>query len=94
MLNNILLILLFMVLIPVITLIVFVDILGSAILLLFWAVSCAICRGIRENKMCDFGLEEKEPYVHEDWGNIQAEMDENKTNEEATREYDEKHRVW
>jgi len=47
MLNNILLILLFMVLIPVITLIVFVDILGSAILLLFWAVSCAICRGIK-----------------------------------------------
>ena len=31
---------------------------------------------------------------HEDWGNIQAEMDENKTNEEAQREYDEKHRCW
>ena len=44
--------------------------------------------------MCDFGLEDKEPYVHEDWGRIQAQMDENKTNEEEQKKYDEARRAW
>jgi len=44
--------------------------------------------------MCDYGQEDKEPYVHEDYGNIMAEISENKTNEQAQCEYDEKKRVW
>ena len=44
--------------------------------------------------MCNYGPEEKEPYVHEDYGSMLAEMDENKTNEEEQKKYDEKKRVW
>jgi hypothetical protein len=50
--------------------------------------------GLRGYSMCNFGSEEKEKYVHEDWGNIQAGMDEKKTNEEEQKKYDDKKRVW
>ena len=43
--------------------------------------------------MCG-GNEGRETYVNEDWENIQAEMDERKTNEEEQKKYDDKHRVW
>lgn len=38
--------------------------------------------------------EGRERYVNEDWGNIQAEMDERKTNEEEQKKYDDKKRIW
>lgn len=45
--------------------------------------------------MCgEFTNDDKEEYVHEDYGHIMAQIDENKTNEEEQEKYDEKHRVW
>lgn len=45
--------------------------------------------------MCgDMFMEDKEEEYHEDYGAILAYQDENRTNEEVQREYDEARRVW
>ncbi|MFW9871632.1 MAG: hypothetical protein ACFFG0_00920 [Candidatus Thorarchaeota archaeon] len=41
-----------------------------------------------------FTNRERRNEPHEDYGNILAEQDENKTNEQTQKEYDEKKRVW
>lgn len=48
------------------------------------------------NFMCGdmFTNRERRNEPHEDYGNILAEQDENKTNEQTQKEYDEKKRVW
>lgn len=45
--------------------------------------------------MCgEFTNDDQEEYVHEDYGNIMAQHDENKTNDEEQEKYDEARRVW
>ena len=44
--------------------------------------------------MCEERGQDKEREYHEDYGNILAQLDENKTNEQSQKEYDEKTRVW
>jgi hypothetical protein len=50
---------------------------------------------LTEDNMCgDFTNDDQEEYVHEDYGNIMAALDEKEISKEEQEKYDEARRVW